>query len=122
MSDETTPRTPETIDDETIAQEAADVQAGDTAAQERSESSECDKPTQVEDAAPVVPDTNTVTDARGNLPSFLAHADISGSVDDEPNDDPAPLNQNFQVIDGGTDVWDALDIENDTESKTPGSA
>ena len=127
MSDETTPRTPETIDDETIAQDATDAPAGDAAAEDLGDEGarvqgECDKPAQGEDAAPVAPDTDAVTDASANLPSFLAHADVSGSIDDEPNDDPTPLNQNFQVIDGGTDVWDALDIENPTETKAPGTA
>ena len=104
MSDETTPRTPETIDDETVKTEAADAQTGDAAAQESDEPTERDESTQAEDAAQANPDANPITDANGNLPSFLSHADVAGSVDDEPNDDPAPLNQNFQVIDGGTDV------------------
>lgn len=122
MSDETTPRTPENIDDETVKTEAADAQTGDAAAQGSDEPTERDESTQTEDAAPATPDANPATDASGNLPSFLSHADVAGSVDDEPDDDPAPLNQNFQVIDGGTDVWDALDVENAAGAKTPETA
>lgn len=120
MSDEETPRTPETEGDEQArADEPGTEETGsadelaqlmEEVAEDAREMAETDDAAETAAAASTfVPGETPVMDPGSSLPSFLTHSDIAAGVDEEPSDDPEPLSHKFEVIDGGTGVWDALE-------------
>ena len=74
----------------------------------------------MDDTSAFVPGETPVVEPGSSLPSFLMHSDVSDSADADPTDNPKPLDPRFEVIDGGTSMWDALGIEPVTNTKAAG--
>ena len=68
-------------------------------------------------ASTFVPGETPVVDPGTTIPPFLGHSDVSGDLETPATDEPEPLNPRFEVVDGGTVVWDAL-VADETETES----